>query len=453
MANSNSTRDYQSWGRYPKLDRMTAQPVRWQDDLPDLSAIPGKVLPHGYGRSYGDSCLNEGGTLLDTTYLRRFIAFDEEEGILRCEAGVMLADILDVIVPRGWFLPVSPGTKYVSVGGAIANDVHGKNHHRAGTFGCHVNCFELLRSNGERLICSPEQNADLFAATIGGLGLTGLILWAEFRLHAIPGPYIAKEQIRFGSIDEFFEVSEESDRDFEYTASWIDCITTEKNTENLGRGLFMRGNFDRLQPLPGHKVKPKALAAVLFDAPSFLLNGLTLRAFNFAIYHSQLTKISHKIVAYDPFFYPLDVVSDWNRLYGKPGFLQYQFVVPYNDNYRAIKTILTRITASGVLPFLTVLKTFGDIQSPGILSFPRPGVTLCLDFPFRGQKTLKLLDALDEVVCSVGGAVYPAKDARMSAASFQAYFPRWKEFEQYIDPKFSSSFWRRVTPPNRNKGR
>src|SRR6266446_3166682 len=206
----------QSWGRYPKVQHSQVQSIYWRSELPDLSRFEQPVLPYAYGRSYGDSCLNEGGISLDISHLRR-------------EAGVSLAEILEVMVSRGWFLPVSPGTRFVSVGGAIANDIHGKNHHRAGTFGCHVTCFELLRSNGERLVCSPSQNSELFRATIGGLGLTGIILWAEFRLKPIVNPYIDMDHIRFASLDEFFEISAESDADYEYTMSWVDILIGGKN--------------------------------------------------------------------------------------------------------------------------------------------------------------------------------------------------------------------------------
>ncbi len=399
------------------------------------------MLPYGYGRSYGDSCLNNGGVLLDITGLRRFLAFDEKNGLIRCEAGVTLADILEVIVPRGWFLPVTPGTKYVSVGGAIANDVHGKNHHRAGTFGRHVTQFELLRSDGERLICSPRQNRELFAATIGGLGLTGLILWAEFNLREIPGPFIAEDQIQFSSIDEFFDVSASSDETYEYTMSWIDCLSSK------GRGVFMRGNHAPLKPYPGERVSPKPWLRVPFDLPSFVLNHYSMKAFNTAIYYRQIRKRVRKIVPYNPFFYPLDMIHDWNRMYGPRGFFQYQCVVRYDDGHRAIKEILHQIQRSGEGSFLAVLKTFGDVQSPGMLSFPRPGVTLALDFPNRGESTLKLFETLDQIVQENCGAVYPAKDARMSAQHFQMAYPRWREFSKYVDPKFSSTFWRRVTQP------
>ncbi len=224
MDSQNITKQPHSWGRYPKVKHSQVQSIYWRNELPDIAQLEETALPFAYGRSYGDSCLNEGGVSLDVSHLQRFISFDEETGLLRCEAGISLAEILEVLVPRGWFLPVSPGTKFVSVGGAIANDIHGKNHHRSGTFGCHVTRFELLRSNGERLLCSPEYNSEMFRATIGGLGLTGLILWAEFRLKPIVNPYIDMDHIRFASLDEFFEISAESDADYEYTMSWVDIL-------------------------------------------------------------------------------------------------------------------------------------------------------------------------------------------------------------------------------------
>jgi FAD/FMN-containing dehydrogenase len=431
-----------SWGRYPKVKYSGVQPVYWRSDLPDLARLDESALPFAYGRSYGDSCLNAGGIALDVRHLQNFISFDEERGLLRCEAGVSLADILEVMVPRGWFLPVTPGTKFVSVGGAIANDIHGKNHHREGTFGCHVTRFELLRSNGERLICSPEENRELFEATIGGLGLTGLIIWAEFRMKRIANPYIDADYIRFESLREFFEITRASDKDFVYTVSWVDILV---GGEKLCRGIFMRGNHNTSPELATKPLKKPLPLAVPVDFPSFVLNRLTVKAFNELYYRKQIPKQVHKVVSYDPFFYPLDSIHSWYRMYGKRGFLQYQFVVPFESGDEAMREILGRIRRSGEGSFLTVLKTFGDIRSPGMLSFPRPGLTLALDFAYGGAKTLRLLDDLDRLVLEYGGAVYPAKDARMSAESFQAFFPRWKEFARYVDPKFSSSFWRRVS--------
>ncbi len=434
----------QSWGRYPKIKPDRVIPVYWRNEIPDLSSLEEPVLPYAYGRSYGDSCLNEGGIALDVSHLTRFISFDEETGLLRCEAGVSLAQILELMVPRGWFLPVTPGTKFVSVGGAIANDVHGKNHHVAGTFGCHVTRFELLRSSGERLICSPTENVELFRATIGGLGLTGMILWAEFRLKPITNPFIAMERIRYSSLKEFMEISDASDQDYEYTVAWVDCLASG---QQIGRGLFMRGNHETSAAYIGKKAPKKLTLAVPLDFPSFVLNTLTVKAFNTAYYHAQLARSIRKVVPYDPFFYPLDSIHEWNRMYGKRGFMQYQCVVPFENGYEVMLDILRRISHSGEGSFLAVLKKFGDVPSPGLLSFPKPGLTLALDFSNNGQKSLQLFEELDKVVRESGGSVYPAKDARMTAESFQAYFPQWHEFEPLIDPKFSSSFWRRVTLP------
>jgi FAD/FMN-containing dehydrogenase len=433
---------YQSWGRYPVAEHTAIHPVYWQGDLPRLDSLPDPVLPFAYGRSYGDSCLNEGGILIDTEPLSRFIEMDEERGLLRCEAGVSLADILELIVPRGWFLPVVPGTRYVSVGGAIANDIHGKNHHRAGTFGRYVRRFELLRSNGDRGICSPEENEEMYRATIGGLGLTGLILWAELNIKRIVSPMIEMERIRFSNLDEFFEVSSSSDQDYEHTMAWIDCVT---RGEQLGRGIFMRGNFSE-DPTP-LRTGSGLIPDVPIEFPNFALNRLSVKAFNTVYYNAQRSKRVVKQVHYEPFFFPLDAVNNWNRIYGKRGFMQYQCVVPSTDSGAAIREIVRRIAHSGHASFLAVLKEFGDITSPGMLSFPRPGVTLALDFPNQGEEVFSLFDDLDSLVREAGGVLYPAKDARMSARDFQSFYPQWKEFAQYMDPHFSSSFWRRVTVP------
>ncbi len=435
----------QSWGRYPQVEPDQVVPVFWRNELPDLAAFDKSMLPYAYGRSYGDSCLNEGGVSLDVSHLTRFISFDEEQGLLRCEAGVSLADILEVMVPRGWFLPVSPGTKFVSVGGAIANDIHGKNHHKAGTFGRYVTQFELLRSTGERLLCSPTENSELFRATIGGLGLTGVILWAEIRLKPVRTPYIAMDRIRYGSLADFMHIAADSDQDYEYTVAWVDCLASGRQ---LGRGIFMRGNHEN-SPRYAHKPLPKKLPlAVPLDLPSFTLNSLTVRAFNEVYYRAQLGNVVHKVEPYNPFFYPLDSIYNWNRIYGKRGFFQYQCVVPFENGYAVMKEILERISRAKEGSFLVVLKEFGALPSPGMLSFPRPGLTLALDFSNHGPKTLRLFDELDTLVRQNNGAVYPAKDAHMSAESFQAYYPQWKTFAQYIDPHFSSSFWRRVTNAN-----
>jgi FAD/FMN-containing dehydrogenase len=429
----------ESWGRYPKATHCL-RPVFWSTDLiPDTAGQT--VLPFGLGRSYGDSCLNDGNALLLTRPLNRLLGFDRENGLIRCEAGVSLDELLRFIVPQKWFLPTTPGTKFVTVGGAVANDVHGKNHHRAGTFGGHVTQFELLRSNGERLLCSPQQNREWFEATIGGLGLTGLITWVELKLRRVNNAMIEMESVKFCNLDEFFEVSTASDRDFEYTVAWLDCMA---GGGSLGRGIFMRGNHARSE-IKGLEPHHAPRRSVPFDFPDFALNHFSIKLFNNLYYARQRRKVSRAIVHYDPFFYPLDAIKNWNRIYGRRGFFQYQFVIPFATNHNAIRQILSRIAESGQGSFLGVLKTFGSVQSPGVLSFPRPGVTLALDFPNQGTRTLALFKELDGIVLDAGGRFYPAKDACMSPQAFQNRYPEWRQFSRMIDPRFSSSFWRRVT--------
>ncbi len=429
--------DFLSWGRYPKV-MQRVEDLEWRHEI-NLAAIQGSILAYGQGRSYGDCCLNAGGSILSTRFLNRFLSFDTQNGVVRCEAGVTLEDLIAVALPRGWFLPVSPGTKFVSLGGAVANDIHGKNHHSAGTFGRHVRCFELLRSDGSRLLCSPGENQNLFHATIGGIGLTGLITWVEVQLKKVEGPFINVESIQFGSLDEFFDISRESDRDFEYTVAWLDCVATGKN---FGRGVFMRGNH---APAIEKKLKGRLLLSVPFNFPGFALNKLSVSAFNTLYFHKQLQKKVSGVVSYDSFFYPLDSVKNWNRIYGARGFVQFQCVVEATANNKAIREILKTVVDQGKASFLAVLKEFGSIPSPGWMSFPRKGVTLCLDFAFEGEKTLRLMSTLEKLVLDGGGALYPAKDACMSAESFRRCYPAMEAFTQTLDPKFSSSFWRRVT--------
>jgi len=406
------------------------------------------LLAHGQGRSYGDACLNNSGTLISTRHLNRLIGFDDETGIIKCESGVTLAEILRFAVPRGWFIPVSPGTKFVSVGGAIANDIHGKNHHVAGTFGRNLLSFELLRSDGHRTTCSPKRNDALFNATIAGLGLTGFITWAEIQLKKIKGPFIDEESIKFSSLDKFFELSRSSDSKSEYTVAWLDCIGTGSN---FGRGIFMRGNHSENTGSQKDSYREGKLS-VPIDFPSWALNSFTVKAFNALYYNKQLKKTVTKTIHYDPFFYPLDSVHGWNKIYGKNGFLQFQCVIPTKDSagQKAIEAILREVVAAQSASFLAVLKEFGDIESPGLMSFPRQGITLCLDFAFRGDETLRLFRKLHKIVFDNGGAIYPAKDACMTPEEFSAAFPKLKEFTPHIDKAFSSDFWRRVTKGSTN---
>lgn len=423
-----------SWGRYPQL--VPERAIALRDRHAVLPSDSTSNLPFGNGRSYGDSCRNEGGTLLLTRGLDRFIAFDIASGILRCEAGVLFDEILTLAVPSGWFLPVTPGTRFITVGGAIANDVHGKNHHRAGSFGRHVRSFELRRSDGSRRICSPDDDATLFAATIGGLGLTGLITWAEIQLERIPSPWLSTESIRFGSLADFFALSRESTA-FDHAVAWIDCLAP---AGQRGRGIFTRANVAKGSS--DGSARPRTRLRIPFTPPVPLVGGLGLRTFNRAYFHRPLRR--HAISHYQPFFYPLDGIGDWNRLYGPRGFLQHQSVVPPTGADAALIEMLDAIADSGTGSFLVVLKNFGTLPSPGMMSFPRAGTTLAMDFPWRGERTTRLLDRLDHIVASAQGAVYPAKDAHMSGEHFRRFFPRWHEFSTHIDPGFSSSFWRRV---------
>jgi FAD/FMN-containing dehydrogenase len=426
-----------SWGRWPRYEQHLVGLNDRFRPLPDSRSM----LPFGNGRSYGDVCLNDQGTLLLTRGLDRFISFDPASGILECEAGALLSEIIALALPHGWFPAVTPGTALLTVGGAIANDVHGKNHHRAGSFGHHVIEFELQRSDGQLLRCAPDSNRRWFCATIGGLGLTGLIRSARLQLRRVPGPWIAGDSQRFHSLEDFFVLAQKSDSDFEYTVAWLDCAHTGSK---LGRGIFMRGNHvSHAAPPP----RVRTSRSFPFTLPVSPINGFSVRCFNELYFRRPAAQSRGTLWHFQPFLFPLDGVLDWNRAYGPRGFFQYQCVLPgaSADAGEALRDMLGRIAASGLGSFLVVLKQFGTTPSVGLLSFARAGVTLALDFPNRGAPTLDLLENLDAITRNAGGAVYPAKDARMSASSFQQYFPRWREFSEFIDPNFSSSFWRRVT--------
>lgn len=424
-----------SWNRLP-----SANPTRIIEIGDRFAALPDvgsetRCIAYGSGRSYGDVCLNDGGAVLRTRRLDHFIAFDRTTGRLRCEAGVQLAAILDLVVPLGWFLPVTPGTRFATVGGAVANDVHGKNHHVLGSFGHHVMALELVRSNGERIVCGPDREPEWFAATVGGLGLTGLIAWVELALIPISNPFMIMEARRFRSLDEFWPINAEAERDWPYTVSWIDC------TSKRGQGILFAGRHAPPQSgLPAWRERRKTMP---IDPPISLINGLSLRAFNLLYYHRALPR-GPKLQHYVPYFYPLDAIQNWNRLYGARGFYQYQCVLPRAAAAGGVGEMVAEIAKSGLGSFLAVLKTFGERPSLGMLSFPRAGATLALDFANQGATTEKLFERLDTIVREAGGALYPGKDARMPAAMFRDGFPAYEAFAAYVDPRFSSGFWRRV---------
>lgn len=435
-----------SWGLAHRQRHEVAAPAGAEAARAALAEAPGRAaLAYGRGRSYGDSCLNAEGLLLDTARLDRFVALDRDNGILRAQAGVRLADVLALVCrpdPDGsaWFPAVVPGTRWVSLGGALANDVHGKNHHRTGSFGRHVPRLSLLRGDGRVLECSADENPELYRATIGGLGLTGLVLEMDLRLRRVPGLMLVTEDIRTGSLDEFYALSAESEAGWEYAVAWVDCLARGRE---VGRGIFSRAN---------HAPGPVGPAAPLDSRLTFPLappvsplNRLTLGLFN-ALYRRRLGRRDRRlsIGPYAPALFPLDAIAGWNRLYGRCGFYQYQCVLPPADARDAVAEMLDAIAAAGEGSFLAVLKTMGGLASPGLLSFPTPGTTLALDFANKGPATLALLDRLDAITTAAKGRVYPAKDGRMSPATFAAGQPNLARFRGSVDPRFSSSFWRRV---------
>jgi FAD/FMN-containing dehydrogenase len=425
-----------SWGRLSHEDHHVI-PLNSRYDAVNLlqaqKAHPG--IAHGMGRSYGDVALNPNKPLWLTAGLNHLIHFNESTGRLRCESGVLLRDIQRLFISRGWILPVSPGSQMVTVGGAIANDVHGKNHHLLGTFGDHVQYIKLIRTDGTEIECGPTHNTEWFTATLGGLGLTGLILDAEIQMRPTFGPWLDTESIPYANLSEFFELADSSEKNWEHTVSWIDCMSSK------GQGIFMRAN-------PNQELKDvsemKAEKKLPFMPPFSLVNSMTLRPFNFAYYNLQKYKAGSSIAHYEPFFYPLDKLLEWNRIYGPKGFYQYQSVIPRNVGQDATQEMLKEIEKSGEGSFLAVLKTFGNRESLGMLSFPESGVTLALDFPNHESRTHKLLARLDTIVKEAKGRIYLAKDARMPRELFEAGYPKLNEFLKYRDAGISSSLSRRL---------
>lgn len=431
-----------SWGRVVRARHYIARP-RFADQigaaLADAADSQRTALPVGLGRSYGDSNLNPEGALIDLSGVDRFISFDAERGVLRAEAGVSLSEILKLVVPHGWFLPTTPGTRFVTLGGAIANDLHGKNHESAGSFGRWVRRIGLIRSDRGALELAADLDPDLFAATIGGLGLTGVIAWAELQLTRIASVSIDEETLLFDGLSDFFDIAEASAGRFEYNVAWIDCTATG---EHVGRGYFTRGNVAPSGPLTAHSDR-RALS-IGADGAAQLFNPLFLRGANAAIRALQQMKGRRRRVHYASHLFPLDSIGSWNRLYGRGGFYQYQCVVPASGR-SAIGELLQVIAEDGAGSFLAVLKSFGSLQSPGLLSFPMPGVTLAMDFVNAGARTLSLFARMDEIVAAAGGRLYCAKDGRIPAHMFQAGYPRWRQFAAHVDAALSSSFWRRVS--------
>ena len=424
------------WGRYPYVQALGTHPQtkeQIRDCLAETLRQGAQVLAYGHGRSYGDSGLpGLNARAIHTRLCNRILHFDQESGWVRCEAGVSIYELIQTFLPRGFFPPVVPGTQFVTVAGAITNDIHGKNHHVDGTFADHVRQVEILTSEGELMVCDSTHHPELFWATVGGLGLTGLILSLELKLMKVDGPGIDMESIKVKNLDHFFEVSAESG-EYTHTVSWIDCVA---KGASLGRGIFMRGRHSSEQPKPraigriAQVISP--LLTVPFSMPNFLLNPLSIRAFNGLYYGKHPHKDLAQIVHYEPFFFPLDFVRGWNKIYGRRGFLQYQMVVPKTANHQAIRRILDEIAKTGMGSFLAVIKEFGEKEHGG-LSFPAPGVTLALDFPNYGKDLLALFNRLDRIVIEAGGRVYLGKDARLPQDHFQEMYPNWTEWKAIRD--------------------
>lgn len=440
---------FNSWGNIFTILPNEYQEPAWQDQISIDSNQT--QLACGLRRSYGDVCLIEKGKLIDVANLNKIISFDNKLGTIQAEAGTSLKQILDLVIPQGWILPVLPGTQFVTLGGAIANDVHGKNHHSAGSFGCHVKSFTLKRSEQENknsdLLCSLKNNLELFQATIGGLGLTGIITEATIQLKPIPSEYLDVETLVFENLETFHQINKQSEQTHEYTVAWLDCVS---QGENFSRGIYMRANFSENSKQANKKKSNKKPIAIPCFFPGFILNKLSIKLFNKLYFYKQSkqaekSKLNTQVQHYTSFFFPLDNILSWNKIYGKKGFYQYQCVLPEN-NQDGMKEILNLITQSGQASFLSVLKTFGNKKSPGLLSFPQPGLTLALDFANKSKVSLELFNQLNKLVLKYNGKLYPAKDAQMPGEMFNTSYQKpLEQFIKYIDPNFSSHFWTRVT--------
>ncbi len=427
------------WGRFTKALCHLYRPER----VKEVSALlkseePNGILPRGLGRAYGDAALNSNGALILMERLDRMLAFNPETGVLKCEAGVSLADIIQTFLPRGWFLSVTPGTKFCTVGACVACDVHGKNHHHDGSFGNFVRALSLLLPSGEVVRCSREENAELFYATLGGMGLTGIVLEVELQLRPVQSAYILVDYVRTRHLDETLQTFHKRDQHYLYSVAWLDCVASGRG---FGKGVLMFGRHAAPDDLPAPRradplhVRPKREKRVPFDLPEFVLNTVSLRTFN-ALYYATHPTREGALIDYDTYFYPLDSILQWNRAYGKRGFVQWQCVLPYERGVENLTRILETAQKRRTYPFLSVLKRMGE-PSGGLLSFPMPGYTIALDFPVRNG-LFEVLDELDRIVIEAGGRLYLAKDARMSAQTFALTYPqlpRWREIKAQVDPR------------------
>ncbi|MBK8773421.1 MAG: FAD-binding oxidoreductase [Chitinophagaceae bacterium] len=423
------TENITNWGNYPAIDAEVLAFQSVNEAREEISRCP-KIIARGNGRCYGDASLQK--TVIATKRWNKFIAFERQNGEIECESGVLLSEVIELIIPAGFFIVVTPGTKFVTVGGAIASDIHGKNHHVDGCFSEHVIFFTLLTENGEIKKCSRDENEDLFWATMGGMGLTGLILTARFKLKKIETAYIRNEAIQAKNLDEIFTLFDASES-WTYNVAWLDCLQKGKN---IGKSIMLRGEHARLDELPKklkkHALNPKKKISfdIPFYFPSFALNPVTIKIFNWLFYHKQGKKHLKNFVDLESFFYPLDAIHNWNKIYGKKGFIQYQFVIPKHKGKEGMRQILETIAASGNGSFLVVLKLFGRNNPLAYNAFPFEGYTLALDFKVNNKLTA-LVATLDGIVEKYGGRIYRTKDA-MSKPSLTSYL------KNIDSPKFNS---------------
>lgn len=428
-----------NWGNYPAIscDEST---FSQEEQVQDFISTHSSVIARGNGRCYGDASLAQHS--VSTLKYDKVLAFDTTNGIFECQSGITLDQILDIIVPQGWFLPVTPGTKFITVGGAVASDVHGKNHHVDGSFSGHIIDMDIITGNKETITCSANDHSDLFWATCGGMGLTGIITRVKFSLKKISTAYIRQKQIKARNLEDLIRLFEEY-KDYTYSMAWIDCL---QKGDTFGRGILIVGEHATPEELNEQQRKaPLQLAAkrklsVPFNLPSFALNTLTVKAFNWLYYLKNTKREINNVIPYEPFFYPLDAILHWNRGYGKAGFVQYQFVLPL-EKKEGLVAILQKISDAGLGSFLAVLKVFGKQDS--LISFPMEGYTLALDFPVR-KGLFEFLDKLDEIVLQYGGRLYLSKDARMKQEVFWKSYPNAQKFADIIKTYNGAKLFRSV---------
>ncbi len=423
-----------NWGNYPEIET-EEKSFSFDHELTDSILHTNGLIARGNGRCYGDASLEK--NTLSTLKYNKIIFFDAATGFFECQAGLTLDEILEVIVPKGWFLPVTPGTKFITVGGAVASDVHGKNHHVDGSFSSHVVEMDVVLATRETLTCSAQTNPDLFWATCGGMGLTGIITRVKFDLKKIESSYIKQKQVKAKNLEEVIELFDQY-KHYTYSVAWIDCL---KKGEGFGRSILILGEHATLNDLDEKKkavplqLPKKRQISFPFNLPSFVLNPFTVKAFNFLYYGKNTKKVIDNVVSYEPFFYPLDAILHWNRGYGKQGFVQYQFVLPL-ESKNGLVEILKRISDEGLGSFLAVLKVFG--KQDDLISFPKEGYTLALDFPVRNG-LFPFLDELDKLVLQWGGRIYLSKDARMNPEIFWSSYENAVKFQEIVK-KYNPQF-------------